>query len=173
MNRADKLREICSSAFAASSCNPEHDYCDNYDYVSILKALSNRKEIVYRYRTDNNNDRLCRYRSEPLFSIPAMLLWSKKEIVEESVVEFGYYKELWLLTDLSFAAVSMVRIHDVTGSFTSEYRTIRTTELDDVFDSLEVSISDFEEAISDLVWDADYGFPLYEEVFTELPYECE
>ena len=88
-------------------------------------------------------------------------------------MEFGYYKELWLLTDLSFAAVSMVRIHDVTGSFTSEYRTIRTTELDDVFDSLEVSISDFEEAISDLVWDADYGFPLYEEVFTELPYECE
>ena len=170
MNRADKLREVCCSAFAASYCNPEHDYCDSYDYISILKALSNKQEIVYDFRTDNSCDDLCQFRGKPLFPIPAMRFWSKREYAQDSVVELKYYKELWLLSDLSFASVSMVEIQDGTGFFTCEYRTIRTTELEDVFDSLELYISDFEEAISDLIYEADSDIPFYEEVYTEIPY---
>ena len=105
---------------------------DAIDYELLLQSVQHNAEPVYAFRTDTEEESGCNYRGGLLFPIPATLLLSVPHVdaVSDSGVLFERRVELWLLEDMSFAVTANVRVQLCEGDFESEYRTLKTRELD-------------------------------------------
>ena len=102
------------------------------EYEILSQAICHHAELVYAYRADTLVDSGCNYRGELLFPTRATLLFSTPCVraTSEGGISFERVMELWLLEDMSFAVVSHVRIRLNEGEFESNYRSLKTKDLD-------------------------------------------
>lgn len=104
--------------------------CLNYELLS--QSVCHHSEFVYAFRADTLADSGCNYRGELLFPVRATLLFSMPYVraTAEGGISFERRAELWLLEDMTFAVVSSVRIRLCEGEFESDYRSLKTKDLD-------------------------------------------
>ena len=102
------------------------------DLERLIQSIRHHAEPVYAYRADTCEDSGCNYRGELLFPCPATLLYSMPYVKadSDSGVSFTRRSELWLLEDMSFAVVANARVQLCDGDFVSEYRCLKTKDLD-------------------------------------------
>lgn len=102
------------------------------NFEMLNQITRHNAEPVYTYRTDTEEDSGCVYRGALLFPQPATLLYSLPFVHAESDtgVVFERRVELWLLWDMSFAVTANARHEHCEGTFVSEYRTLKTKDLD-------------------------------------------
>lgn len=104
--------------------------CLNLEALS--QTIRHHEELVYAYRADTCVDSGCNYRGELLFPIPATLLLSMPYVraTAEGGISFERRSELWILKDMTLAVVSSARIRLCEGEFESDYRSLKTKDLD-------------------------------------------
>ena len=117
----------------AGELNPlAEEVMDDLDRELLVQTVRHYQEPVYAYRTDTCEESGCNYRGDLLFPVQATLLFAMPYVraATESGISFERRSELWLLEDMTLAVVSCVRIRVYDGEFKSEYRTLKTKDLD-------------------------------------------
>jgi hypothetical protein len=102
------------------------------DFESLAQGIKFFSKPVYVYTAYPDGDPDGGYRGPLLFPFPATLLYSKtyEEIICDSGVIIKHSMELWILDDMTFAAVSCVRVELENGEPISEYRGLKTKDRD-------------------------------------------
>lgn len=92
----------------------------------VVMALRDRAQNVYQYRIDTDFEMGFQYRSAELFNQRAILIYDEYEISTFSnATTTNYNTELWLLEDMRFMIVHLVRmVHNDGVVYESEYRTV-------------------------------------------------
>lgn len=113
------------------------------DYDILLRFLDDHKQRVGQYRAVNLWEDRCQYRSGPLLPKSATRLCYKEYYGALSIVESARVRELWLLNDYSFAMVDMVITSDNSHLFISVFRTVLSTQAQDIPAKIKMSMDDF------------------------------
>ena len=105
---------------------------EEMDYESLAQGIKYFAKPVYVYAAYPDGDPDGGYRGPLLFPFPATLLYSKPhaEMICDSGVIIKHIMELWILDDMTFAAVSCVRAELENGEPISEYRVLKTKDRD-------------------------------------------
>lgn len=115
----------------------------------VVMALRDKAQSVYQYKVDTDTEKGFKYRSAELFNQRAILIYDEDEISTFSNATTTSYKtELWILEDMSFMIVHLVRmVHNDGVAYESEYRTVvkQLETKDDLFFSPENLIEALEE----------------------------
>ena len=97
---------------------------DEIDDYSLLQAVRHNAQTVYTYTTQGKQDKSFNYRGRDLFGQRATLLYEDfDQNTAEAVLTDRSY-ELWLLEDMTLAAVSRVSVDYDNGAYRTEYREI-------------------------------------------------
>ena len=134
MFRTIELENSIRSLFCCSDgLNAEtEEVLDCLNLEALSQTIRYHEEPVYAYRADTCVDSGCNYRGELLFPIPATLLFSMPYVraTAEGGISFERRSELWILKDMTLAVVSSARIRLCEGEFESDYRSLKTKDLD-------------------------------------------
>ena len=94
------------------------------DDYSLLQAVRHNARTVYAYTTQGQRNNSFNYRGRDLFGQRATLLYEDfDQNTAEAVLTDRTY-ELWLLEDMTLAAVSRVTVDYDNGEYRTEYREI-------------------------------------------------
>ncbi len=166
MNRAGILKDSLTELFR-SGADEDHDanemeeLLEGIDFPTLLQAVYSMRETVYEYRVDSKAEKGFAYRGPELFSGKAVLLCTD---VGNGCCDAAYherYYELWLLTDATFAVVSLIRTVVGDDAVVMEYRTIRGKNWRDTDMSVDfLELADDLEAMCDAV--TEHELPYYE-----------
>lgn len=97
---------------------------DEFDAYSLLQAVRHKAQTVYAYTTQGKQEKSFNYRGRDLFGQRATLLYEDfDQNTAEAVLTDRTY-ELWLLEDMTLAAVSRVTVDYDNGAYRTEYREI-------------------------------------------------
>ena len=104
--------------------------CLNYDLLS--QTIQNHAEPVYAYRADTLVPSGCCYRGNLLLPLPATLLYSMPYVraTAEGGISFERRLDLLILEDMTLEVVSSARFRACEGEFESDYRAVKTKDLD-------------------------------------------
>lgn len=115
----------------------------------VVMVLRDRAERVYQFKLDTDIEKGFKYRSAELFNQRAILIYEENEIITcTNETTTTYNTELWLLEDMRFMIVHLVRMtHNDGVAYESEYRTVvkQLETKDDLFFSPENLIEALEE----------------------------
>lgn len=175
MNKKTELVYAINALFAA--CNPRDidpekipqrldtmRALEELDFDDLLQALRFNAETVYAYSAEGCDfDSGCNYYGQELFQRRATRIYSFCVMEEMDVVLLNRILELWLLDDFSFALVACMETDYEEGEYTTAYRVIRATDLDEiaqemqlVFDGIVASLAKLAESYT------ESGMPTYE-----------
>ncbi len=120
-------------------------------FPDLAAALYDKLSTAYQYRMENNMGECLSYYGGELFGQRAAFIMRYYDIsAEENGVEIDYASELWLLEDMNFAIVHVVRTEiqeNEAPRHISEYRKMVTTieDTDDLFFTVEDFLSELED----------------------------
>ncbi len=137
---------------------------EELDFDALLQALRFNAETVYAYTAESYDfDTGCNYYGQELFQRRATRIYSFCVMEEMGVVLLSRVLELWMLDDFSFALVTCMETDYEEGEYTTAYRVIRATDLDEiaqemqlVFDGIVASLAKLAESYT------ESGMPTYE-----------
>ncbi len=98
---------------------------EDIDYPTLLQAVRHRARTVYAYTTQGQHTKLFSYRGADLFDQRAALLYEAFDLNAGGKVAANRTYELWLLEDMTIAAVVRVSITYDSGAYKTVYRGIR------------------------------------------------
>lgn len=110
----------------------EHGYTDSeirelldeLDYGSLLQGVRHNAQTVHAYAMQGRQCKAFNYRGGDLFGQRATLLYEDYEQSWSGIVTTDRSYELWLLEDMSLAAVAHVTTRFCKGQYVTEYREI-------------------------------------------------
>jgi len=110
----------------------EHGYTDSeiqellgeLDYGSLLQGIRHNAQTVHAYAMQGRQCKAFNYRGGDLFGQRATLLYEDYEQSWSGIVTTDRSYELWLLEDMSLAAVAHVTTRFCKGQYVTEYREI-------------------------------------------------
>ena len=120
----------------------------NFEWIS--QSLQFNAETIYRFRVDSNSENTCDYLSEPVLKHRGTLVYSYTDSTDFSRPDMKRRMELWILDDLTPAVISAVEIPNRNNNYTGVYRTVRTRNLDEVPREINITPSEFVEALKAL-----------------------
>ncbi len=120
----------------------------NFEWIS--QTLQFNAETIYHFRVDNNKENICVFLSEPLLKHQGTLIYSYTDSTDFSHPDMKRRMELWILDDLTPAVISAVEIPNRNNNYTGVYRTVRTRDLDEVPREINITPSEFVEALKAL-----------------------
>ena len=151
MNRKHDLRKLISALLSGRKLNVDTVAARaglNFEWIS--QTLQFNAETIYRFRVDNNRENTCIYLSEPLLKHQGTLIYSYTDSTDFSRPDMKRRMELWILDDLTPAVISAVEIPNRNNNYTGVYRTVRTRNLDEVPREINITPSEFVEALKAL-----------------------
>jgi len=98
---------------------------EDIDYPTLLQAVRHRARTVYAYTTQSQRSKLFSYRGADLFGQRATMLYDAFDLRSGGKVATNRTYELWLLEDMTIAAVVRVSITYDSGAYKTVYRGIR------------------------------------------------
>ena len=108
-------------------------------------------------------NRGCNYNGQELFTRRATCIYSYSVLEELDVVLLNRILELWLLDDFSFALVASIETDYEQGEYSTAYRVVRATDLEEIAQEMEM---DLDRIAANLIELADsygeIGMPTYE-----------
>ena len=120
----------------------------NFEWIS--QSLQFNAETIYHFRVDNNRENICVFLSEPLLKHQGTLIYSYTDSTDFSHPDMKRRMELWIMDDLTPAVISAVEIPNGNNNYTQVYRTVRTRNLDEVPREINITPSEFVEALKAL-----------------------
>ena len=129
MNKIEKLHESIRTLFR----NEGEKFCYTPGEIALLVCSLNYKQL-YSVLCDTAEPvyvccaggGICdshQYHSTKLFPAHATLIWSDEgEPLGDDNISTSYSNELWLLEDMTIAAVSCFRVLNSAASYITEYR---------------------------------------------------
>ena len=151
MNRKHDLRKLISALLSGRKLNVDTVAARaglNFEWIS--QTLQFNAETIYRFRMDNNSENTCDYLSEPVLKHRGTLVYSYTDSTDFSHPDMKRRMELWILDDLTPAVISAVEIPNGNNNYTQVYRTVRTRNLDEVPREINITPSEFVEALKAL-----------------------
>ena len=151
MNRKHDLRKLISALLSGRKLNVDTVAARaglNFEWIS--QTLQFNAETIYRFRVDNNRENTCIYLSEPLLKHQGTLIYSYTDSSDFSHPDAERRLELWFLDDLTPVVISAVEIPSRNNNYTGVYRTVRTRNLDEVPREINITPSEFVEALKAL-----------------------
>ena len=175
MNKKTELVYAINALFAA--CNP-HDISpekiperldvmnalDEMDFDALLQAIRFNAETVYAYSAEGSDfDSGCNYFGQELFPCRATRIYSFCVMEEMDIVLLNRVLELWLLDDFSFALVASIETDYKDGEYTTAYRVLRATDLDEIAQEMPLDYDDIAANLIELAESYnEIGVPTYE-----------
>jgi hypothetical protein len=120
----------------------------NFEWIS--QALQFNAETIYRFRMDNNSENTCDYLSEPVLKHRGTLVYSYTDSTDFSNTDAERRMELWFLDDLTPVVISAVEFTDADNNYTVVYRQVRTRNLDEIPREINITPSEFVDALKAL-----------------------
>ena len=120
----------------------------NFEWIS--QSLQFNAETIYRFRMDNNSENTCDYLSEPVLKHRGTLVYSYTDSTDFSNTDAERRMELWFLDDLTPVVISAVEFTDADNNYTVVYRQVRTRNLDEVPREINITPSEFVDALKAL-----------------------
>ena len=154
MNKKNELAYAINALFTAADDHdlPAEDIpkrigtmesMQQLDYEALLQTLRFFSETVYVYKAEGDLENGCNYCGLELFSHRATMIYSQCVLEAFGVVQLSRFLELWLLDDLSFALVASTETEYEGGEYRTAYRVIRSTDLDEIAQELELDLDRF------------------------------
>ena len=142
MNKKTELEYAINALFTFGTSKQAdiQEAKDRLDYAALLQSIKYNAETVYAYTTDGGFLSGCNYCGLELFPQEATLIHTYCVMEDAGVVQMGRFLELWLLEDFSFALVSSTETDYEDGKFTSAYRVLRATDLDEIAQEMELDL---------------------------------
>lgn len=134
MSKAIEVKSTIENLFCCVELHPSaEDILEQMNYENLTQAIQHFAATVYAYTTWTADESGCEYRGKPLFPVSATLLYSMPYMISatESGIVCERCFELWLRDDMKIAVVSNFRTDFYDGEFLSEYRVVKTTDLDE------------------------------------------
>lgn len=158
MNKVKALEEIILTLLRT-----EPTAIEITDFPALLQVLRHDAETVYTYRINTCHGIGRDYRSTELFDQRATQLYSSLAPYHEDEIGTARIMELWLLDDLSIAVVANMQVVIGKGTIVSEYRTVKTTNLSEVANEIEMDLPVLVKSIKEMCQDyRNASTPTYE-----------
>ncbi len=137
---------------------------DELDFDALMQALRFNAETVYAYTAENEDfDKGCNYFGLELFPCRATCIFSYSVLEELDVVLLNRMLELWMLEDYSFALVASIETDYEEGEYSTAYRVIRATDLDEIAQEMDLDLDRIAESLLELAESyTEVGMPTYE-----------
>ena len=166
MNRKTQLEKLIKSIFRHDLVDsvPISKIISDLDYESLSQALRAEAEPIFRFRTDNEAEARCEYRSELLFHDSGTFLIDQVVAEESSVVSMERSRELWLLDDLTPVVLAKAEFRSEDDLFTCEYRTVRARGLEELNSEIDLDLRELAEKLWELTELFDGGPLPYHEL---------
>lgn len=92
------------------------------DYEALVQAIRHHATTVYVYAAQSKNPKSLNYRGTELFGQRATRLYTDFDQTMAEAVTIARTVELWLLEDMTFAAVSCLSVDYGDDAFQTRYR---------------------------------------------------
>lgn len=133
---------------------------EGLDFFSLAQAVRHKAATPYVYVTHGSQPHSFRYRSRELFGQRATLMYDDLDQCSADVVIAARTMELWLLEDMTFAAVACVTVDHAEGDYTCEYREVKG---DPWGCGMCLDLEELATRLDRMSWSAyDNGTPVYE-----------
>ena len=151
MNRKYDLKKLIAALLSGRKLNVDTAVTRaglNFEWIS--QALQFNAETIYRFRVDNNRENICDYLSEPLLKHRGTLVYSYTDSTDFSHPDAERRMELWILDDLTPVVISAIEITDADNNYTVVYRQVRTRNLDEIPNEINIIPGKFVAALQAL-----------------------
>jgi len=162
------LFAVCNPRDIAPDKIPQHldtvHALENMDFDDLQQALRFNAETVFAYSAEGCDfDSGCNYYGQELFPRRATRIYSYCVMEEKDVVLLNRVLELWLLDDFSFALVASIETDYEEGEYTTSYRVLRATDLDEIAQEMPLDYDDIAANLIELAESYnEIGVPTYE-----------
>ena len=164
----NSLFAVCHPRDVAPDQIPQHldimHELENMDFDDLHQALRFNAETVYAYSAEGCDfDSGCNYYGQELFPCRATRIYSLCVMEEKDVVLLNRVLELWLLDNFSFALVASIETDYKDGEYTTAYRVLRATDLDEIAQEMPLDYDDIAANLIELAESYnEIGVPTYE-----------